>query len=136
MRIEALKDVHGSTISTDGLLSYLSQVVISQIDEKIEQKQRTIKTIKNDLIESKTRLNTIKDRMTHVASEQRRLVALDNVLQLINNLKREGVIIGSNRAKISKLLYKVQDQNMSSLVSLKQRLSTYLPEQTSRITIS
>lgn len=136
MEIKALKDVHGSTISTDGLLSYLSQVVISQIDEKIEQKQRTIKAVKGILSESKTRLNTIKERLTHVTTEQRRLIALDKVLQLIDNLKKEGVIIGSNRSKISKLLYKVQDQNISSLMSLKQRLSTYLPDQHSRISIS
>jgi len=135
MEISKLIECNGHNTSTEDLLSYLSQIVLTQTDEKIEQKRRTLDTVKESVSESKDDLKILKERLIRVRSEQRRLDALYKVLKLIDNLKQEGVMIGANKAKISNLLYKVQDQDVKSLIKLKSRLSTYIPDH-SKITMS
>lgn len=136
MEMSRLGEIHGSTINTDSLLTYLSQVVLSKIDDKIEKRQKHLSDAKLRLVESRSQLKEVKERLTQVSTEYERLKALYEVLQLIDNLKKEGILIGNNRAKISRLLYKIQDQNISTLKSLKLKLSVHLPEQYNRITIS
>lgn len=135
MEISKLKSCNGYNTSTQDLLSYLSQIVLTQTDEKIEQKRRALDNIKESVSEAKDDLKILKERLIRVRSEQRRLDALYKVLRLIDNLKQEGVIIGANRTKISNLLYKVQDQDVKSLIKLRSRLSTYIPDH-SKITMS
>lgn len=136
MEMSRLCNIHGSTLSSDSLLSYLSQIVLSKIDEKIEKRQKRLDEAKDRLIESKNQLKEVKERLTNVSAEYERLKALYEVLQLIDNLKQEGILVGNNRAKVSRLLYRVQDQNITTLKSLKRKLSVHLPEQYNRITIS
>jgi len=95
-----------------------------------------LRTNKNILSESKSRLRETKERLTHISTEYERLKALYEVLQLIDTLKQEGILIGNNRVKISGLLYRVQDQNITMLKTLKRKLSVHLPEQYNKITIS
>jgi len=136
MEMSRLSNIHGSSLSSESLLSYLSQVVLSKIDEKIEKRQKNLDETKNKLSESKIRLRETKERLTHISTEYERLKALYEVLQLIDTLKQEGILIGNNRTKISRLLYRVQDQNVTMLKTLKQKLSVHLPEQYNKITIS
>jgi len=136
MDISRLGNIHGSSLSSDSLLSYLSQIVLSKIDEKIEKRQKHLNEAKNILSESKSRLRETKERLTHISTEYERLKALYEVLQLIDTLKQEGILIGNNRVKISGLLYRVQDQNITMLKTLKRKLSVHLPEQYNKITIS
>ena len=136
MNITELDTVNGELLPLDGLLSYLSQLVICKTDEKIERKQQSLNKAKEDLSRSKDRLKVIRERLGHVSNECKRLEAMYEVLQLIDNLKQEGVIIGNNKDKISRLLYKIQDHEIETLKTLKARLSTYLSDQQNKITIS
>lgn len=136
MDISELDVVNGKTIPLDGLLSYLSQLVVSKTDDKIERKQQSLDRAKQNLLESKDRLKTIRERLKHVSKEYNRLEAMYEVLKLIDTLKQEGVIIGSNKNKISRLLYRIQEHEIETLQTLKARLSTYLSDQQSKITIS
>lgn len=136
MEISFGKNIHGSIISYDDLLSYLSQIVLSKTDEKIEKRHLTLKEIKIKLSESKKDLGIAKKRLIKVFLENKRLIALHQVLNMIRTLKEEGCLIGNNRVKIAKLLYTIQDQNIDVLRSLKKKLSVYLPDQYSRVAIS
>jgi len=133
MKIDKLDPIDGELLPLDSLLSYLSQLVIIKTDEKIERKQQSLNNAKEDLIRSKNRLKVVRERLHHISKECKRLEAMYDVLQLIDNLKQEGVIIGSNREKISRLLYKVQDHEIETLKTLKARLSTYLSDQQNKI---
>ena len=135
MEILKIKLFDGHNMSTEGLLAYLSQIVLTQTDEKIEQKRRALDQVKESVVEAKNDLRTLKERLIHVRTEHKRLDALYKVLKLIDNLKQEGVLIGSNRAKISGLLYKVQDQDITSLIKLKSKLASYMPDH-NKITMS
>ena len=88
------------------------------------------------LNQEETRLKETKERLTYISTEYERLKDLYEVLQLIDTLKQEGILIGNNRVKISRLLYRVQDQNITMLKTLKKKLSVHLPEQYNKITIS
>jgi len=136
MDINELDTVNGKLIPLDGLLSYLSQLVICKTDDRIERKQQSLDRAKKDLLESKDRLKTIRERLEHVSKEYKRLEAMYEVLRLIDNLKQEGVIIGNNKNKIARLLYKIQDHEIETLQTLKARLSIYQSDQQNKITIS
>jgi hypothetical protein len=136
MNITRLNVVDGKLLPLDGLLSYLSQIVISKTDEKIVRKKESLEKTKEGLKRSLEKLRTVKERLGFVSTECKRLEALQEVLQLINNLKQEGVIIGANKAKISKLLYTIQDHNIKTLKTLKSKLLMYSSEQQNKITIS
>ena len=136
MNIAELDIVDGSLLPLDGLLSYLSQLVICKTDDKIERKQQSLNKAKEDLIGSKTRLKAIRERLGHISNEYKRLEAMYEVLRLIDNLKQEGVIIGNNKDKISRLLYKIQDYEIEALKTLKVKLSNYLSDQHNKVTIS
>jgi len=118
MEITTIQPVNGRDLSIQDLISYLSQVVLTQIDEKIERKRGTLDQIKELISETKVELKTLKERLVHVRAERKRLDALYGVLKLIDSLKQEGVLIGTNRTKISSLLYKVQDLDISNQHSI------------------
>ena len=135
MEIEQLNRIHGYDMSHRDLLSYLSQIVLSKTDEEIEIREGEIKIKRQELTESKERLKNIKERLIRISVESKRLGALYRVLKLIDTLKQEGVIIGNNRAKITKLLHDIHEQNFQKLRALEERLSMYLPDH-SRVSVS
>jgi hypothetical protein len=136
MKITELDVINGELLPLDGLLSYLSQIVISKTDDMIEGKQRSLEKARKTLSDSKIRLKTISERLSTISNECKRLEAMYNTLQLIDVLKQEGMIIGNNKNKISRLLYKIQDYDFEDLTKLKLRLSTYISDQQNKITIS
>lgn len=137
MEMNQLDVVHGSSVSSDSLLLYLSQIVLSRTDETIEKKQRHIDELKARLTDKKLQLKTIKDRITKISVENRRLKALYQLLQLIDRLKQEGILIGRNKEKISRLLYRIEEKDTNTLLALISKLKIHLPAvQNNRVTIS
>ena len=128
MTIQELEPISGKELPLENLLSYLSDVVLSKTDIEIKGKKELV-------IGEKVQLNQIlagiaekKQKLSTLAKERTRLVALNRVLLLISDLQREGVLVGNNKTRILKVLDAVDTYDFLALRKLEDRLSVYLPE--------
>lgn len=112
----------------DELLSYLSQIVLSKTDEETERLHLSLQEEKQKLVNSKKNLRVVKDRLSKVSSENNRLKVLGNVLHIIDSLNKEGILIGNNKTKISRILAGIHDKSLVNLKKLETKLSSYLPD--------
>lgn len=128
MLVGKLDPIHGSTISSEGLLAYLSQIILSKTDEEIARKEGILNEKQVILKNAQDGMKSVRDALLKVTLEKKRLLTLNRVLKLISTLKREGVLVGNNRAKIAQILKTIHDQHLSNLKSLEERLMLYLPE--------
>lgn len=135
MEIDTIRTGNSKDVSIDSLISYLSQIVLIKTDEEMEIRDNKIKQLRYNMVEKQKRGKELKDRLLHVYSESRRLDALLNVLNLISTLKKEGVLIGKNRAKVFRLLDEIDEQSFQTLKSLEGKLSIHLPKN-NRVSIS
>jgi len=117
-----------STLPLDSLLSYLSQIVLSETDKEIKIKQLELDEKKIQFNNLKENLRVVKNRLVNVSTEENRLNALYKVLRIIRTLKKEGLLVGNNRAKIDKILGNIHDQEEKTLITLLDRLTLYLPD--------
>jgi hypothetical protein len=128
MKISQLDEINGSTFSTKGLLSYLSEIVLSTTDEDIRKKKESLGKEKKLIESSKEELRSIKESLITESVKKKRLISLYNVLNTIDTLRKEGLLIGSNRAKVSKILQTVKEKDFRELRTLDERLALYLPD--------
>ncbi|MCK5016823.1 MAG: hypothetical protein KAS32_07085 [Candidatus Peribacteraceae bacterium] len=136
MDIKALSEVDGSTITTDELLSYLSQIVLSKTESEIGAKEKNLRESQKVISQSKAQLQDKTDMLTRLTLESKRAKTLYRVLATINTLKKEGVLVGNNRTKISKILPTIQDQSFQNLRAIEEKLQVYLPDNFNRVSIS
>ena len=138
MKIEQLDTISGSDTTTEDLLNYLSQIMTTRTDDEIRARHDNLKVSSDKLKTLKNELKDVKENLISVSLELKTFKALNRVLNLIDTLKREGVLVGRNRVKISRLLYKIQDQDFQTLLNLEKRLTIYLPDNDSspRVAVS
>jgi hypothetical protein len=128
MKITGLESDARLETSTRGLLSYLSEIIMSMTDEDIRNKKELLQESRSAIVKSKDELRNLKESLITESVRKKRLTSLYNVLNTIDTLRKEGLIIGSNRTKISKILQTVQNKDFRELKSLDERLSLYLPD--------
>ncbi|MCK5020878.1 MAG: hypothetical protein KAS32_27910 [Candidatus Peribacteraceae bacterium] len=136
MEIKALSEVDGSTIATDELLSYLSQIVLSKTESEIGSKEKNLRESQTIISQSKAQLQEKTEMLTQLTLEMKRAKTLYRVLATIDTLKKEGVLVGNNRTKISKILPTIQDQSFQNLRAIEEKLKVYLPDNYNRVSIS
>jgi len=135
MKISTFED-NNLILSTRNLVSYLSQIVLTKIDENIENKKYELDSITNEIVDLKTSLNDKKNRLIRLQEEMQRLEVLSKTLDVMNTLKQEGVLIGKNKNKISDLLNNIFDQPIEKLQALQSRFLTYVNTDNNRVTVS
>ena len=126
MNIGTSCSLSGSSINTEDLLSYLSQVVLTMTDEEarkrynsLEEKKKSISAIKENFIAEKEKLSSL-------LTELSRQKALGRVLSTLDTLRREGVFTGQNRTRIRTLLENLDSKDFHYLRDLEERLGVYL----------
>lgn len=118
----------------DDLLNYLSEMILSLTDEEIERESSQLNFIKERLNGEKNRMKSVKKELVVAAKEYQRLSVLKSVLTKVDTLRREGILVGDNRNKISELLATISRKSLRHLRSLEDKLSIYVPEISSKVT--
>lgn len=120
----------------DDLVFYLSQVVLSKTDEKIKESHQKYIDSKELLDTKQNELKIARSRLLKTIQEYDRIQTLQEVVKLIDTLRREGALLGGDRSKMLNLLSKVKDKDITSLKSLKNNLTVNIPVSTGRTMIS
>ena len=136
MKIETYKVENHYDLSSRDLLNYLSQVILSKTDEKIEIEQTLIKENKEQVQSLRVNLKSKKEMLKKILEEKKRVETTSKVIKIIHTLSQEGGLIGNSRSKLSRTLFSLNDKSYKQLRSLEEKLSMYLPEHYNRITIS
>jgi len=134
MEVSVLSD-SDSILSSKELLSYLSEIVLGISDEEVRKRKESLDEKISSLAQKKERLGEVKAEVIKSAVERKRLKSLKRCLDLINILKREGVLRGANQSGLSQILSSIEKKDVQSLNRLEERLTIYLPEKTDRISI-
>lgn len=132
MKIELLNEVNGSELNQDELLSYISQIVLARTDKEISKRHKILETGKKNLKSLREQLNNSKNISNKIEKDYAYAVQLGKVISLINALKKEGVIRGSLRPKIIRLMDEINSMDFHKLRDVEQRFSIYLPDKYSR----
>jgi hypothetical protein len=120
--------VDGSMLEQQDLLSYLSQVVLTMIDDETKRKHATLEEWKVKLGTLRNEVQKEKDILQRNSSELSRQKTIGRILTMINTLKREGVLSGQNGRTILKLLGNIESKDFHALRILEERLAVYLPD--------
>ena len=128
MQISQAECIGESDLSQQDLLSYLSQVVLTLIDEEAQRKHETLGEWKNKAQTLKVELTKEKEKLQGYSSELSRQKALGRVLSILKSLKSQGVLSGQNGRKIIKVLETIDSKDFHALRILEERLGAYLPD--------
>ena len=109
------------------LLNYLSQVVLTVVDDQIQKEKDGIEHNKEKLRSKTEYIEKIKQKLDEQTLELSKKQQLKIVLDLIESLSKEGVLVGQNKLKIQKLLDEIEEKDFHTLRSIEQRLSIYRP---------
>ena len=109
------------------LLNYLSQVVLTVVDDQIQKEKDGIEHDKEKLRSKTENIETLKQKLDKKTLELSRKQQLKVVLDLIESLSKEGVLVGQNKLKIQKLLDEIDEKDFHMLSATEQRLSIYRP---------
>ncbi len=135
MKIEFVGLVKDNKALDENLMLYLSQMVLTRTDEKIKKAHHEYTVSKTVLLDTISRIKDIKKSLLDLTKELSRVKTLKRVISLIYTLKKEGVLIGKNRLKILDLLDTLKTKDFSSLRTIEENLSIYLPDHESRTSI-
>ena len=128
MIVKSVHRANGNNISQESLLFYLSQVVLIKTDEEIKNARVRLSSAKERVANYKTEILEIKSRLEALTKQYSREKALKRVLALVNTLKKEGVLIGRNRAVIRNLLLDIDNKNFEQLRNYEEQLSLKIPD--------
>lgn len=128
MQISRIEYVSGSDIPTQDLLSYLSQLVMTLIDEEAKTKHKILEDWKNKIQSLKTEFLKERAILQKNSSELSRQKALGRVLSILVSLRKHGTLTGQNGRKISEVLKNIENKDFHSLRNLEERLGAYLPD--------
>ena len=128
MEISAVQGSYGIEIPTQDLLSHLSQVVLTMIDEEAKRKYEEMQDWKNKIQTLKSSVSTEKKVLQDNSSELARMKALGRVLGILSTLKERGVLSGQNGRKILSVLESIETKDFHALRILEERLGAYLPD--------
>lgn len=128
MEIKKFEQFSSDELNLEDLMSRLSQIVLTQIDEEAKSKHKSLEDLKEKTSGLKKILSQEKEDLSAVTSELSRQKALSRVLNMIETLRREGALNGQNGKKIIKILGTVENKNFHELRLLEERLGAYLPE--------
>jgi len=134
MKISMIPD-SGGHLSLDELIPQLSEVVLSVSNEEIRSRKESLEEKRSSLAQKKKEMGKVKDEIIKLGAERKRLKALKRCLDLINTLRREGVLRGGNQSGMSQLLREIENKDIQSLNKIEERLTIYLPEKTNRVSI-
>lgn len=128
MEISAVEGSYGTEIPTQDLLSHLSQVVLTMIDEEAKRKYEEMQDWKNKIQTLKSSVAKEKKVLQDNSSELARMKALGRVLGILSTLKERGVLSGQNGRKILSVLESIETKDFHALRILEERLGAYLPD--------
>lgn len=128
MQISQADAIGGTELSHQDLLSYLSQVVLTLIDEEAQKKHRTLTEWKEKARVLKNELLKEKENLQSYTSELSRQKALGRVLSILKSLKSQGALSGQNGRKVAKVLETIDGKDFHALRILEERLGAHLPD--------
>ena len=135
MKIEFAGLIEDNKIFDENLMLYLSQIVLTRTNEKIKKSHQEYLHSKMVLLNTISKVKDIKKNLLDLTKELSRVKTLKRVISMIYTLKKEGVLIGKNRFKILDLLDTLKLKDFSSLRTIEENLSIYLPDHNSRSSI-
>ena len=107
----------------DNLKIYLSEVLLTETDEKIKKENDSLVKDKRKLSVSKELLKRKKEEISSLELKYARERQLEILLKLISKLLQEGSLVGQNRTKVSRILEEIEEKDYDSLRNLEQKLS-------------
>ena len=117
-----------SDLPEKDLLSYLSQVVITMIDDETREKNKELLSWRNKSVLLKDLTLKERDAFNKNSSELSRVKTIGRILTIIEQLSKHGAISGPSKKKISDLLGNIESKEFHALRDLEQRLGAYLPD--------
>lgn len=136
MIIRQVDESDPGTLQYEDLLSYLSQVVLSQTDDEIETKHSAYRKSKQDLQYAKGSLDSNRREMLEASKELSKLRVIDEILSIIESLNENGMLYGPRKSKFLALLNDLRTKSFPQLKSLAEKLRIQMPQGISKSTVS
>jgi len=128
MKIGLAGLVRNNKVLDENLMLYLSKVVLTKTNDRVKIAHQEYLNSKSVLLDTVRALKDTKKEFVTLTKELSRIKTLKRVISLIYTLKKEGVLIGNNRLTILDLLDTLMSRSFSSLRSIEESLSVYLPD--------
>lgn len=126
--LELLSEINGEEINKEDMFNFLSSNIFIKIDNQLNEKAELIKKTEKNLLSTKNKINEMKNLSEKIERDYSYYVQLNRVCSLITALKKEGVVTGSLRIKILKLLDEIYKMDFQKLRDVEQKLSVHLPD--------
>lgn len=123
MKIYQLNVANTDEYDEKDFLNYISQIVLSLIDDEINQLKKKLISKTNSLANINKAFKDAKKNYEQEASEQAKERQLRRVLLKIEALNKEGSIRGARKTSIIKILPKLKDYNFQQLIKFEENLS-------------
>jgi len=132
MNVMSKIDDFNQKISHEELFFHLNQIIVSFSDEELGREKSKTDTKKKTINEMKNTLSSVKAELNKSIHDCEKLQLLKTILTRIDALKREGVLVGKNKAKILEILTTINEKSLKYLKLLENKLVSYVPETSSR----
>ena len=122
-------DSRTNSVSSRQCLLYLSQIILSKIDERISEEKMKLLEIDRKIKDGKASISEFRSDIDGLTKRLSREKALSRVLSTINTLNREGALVGRNKIQVRKVLFDIDNKNYNyeKLRDLEEKLSIKLP---------
>lgn len=121
MNIEFLEST--KELNYDDLIFYLSEIVLSKVDEEIELKQNQIDKNKKLFNDMKNEIKELQNIHKNVVDELAKEKQKERVLNLVTALRKEGVVRRNDRLKLIDMLNKIDKYSFDDLRELEKKIS-------------
>lgn len=125
MIIHELGISNDPNIRYDNLLGYLSKELFLLQNDRVRKSFIRFKECEMEFISVKQQIRYLKDCYKEESKEFNRQRSLTRVVNLIETLKKEGILEGDNKSKILSLLRNLKSLNITNLANLEEDLSVY-----------
>jgi vacuolar-type H+-ATPase subunit I/STV1 len=125
MKITEINTSNSSVLDTSDLMNYLAEIIFSIIDKDAKKYYIQNKELEEEIAMNKSLLSSDKQKLEDLKMELSRRKQLNIVLKLISTLNKEGVFLGKNKIKITKLLDEIEEKDFHTLRDLEQSLSLH-----------
>ena len=123
MKIYELNVTNTDEFDEKDFLNYLSQVILSLIDEEVNQLKQKLISKTNSLANINKAFKDVKKNYETETSEYAKERQLKRVLQKIETLNKEGSIRGARKTSIINILPKLKNYTFQQLIKFEENLT-------------
>ena len=116
-----------NNISYESLLDYVSQIVLSKSDEDLKEKTQIYEEEKKLFFFTKSSLKLNKEKLLISIKELARVRLILSILSIIDTLRKESVLFGDRKRKVTILLNELKSKSFGELKVIETNLKLAIP---------